>query len=64
MPGRLVHGFAVVIGGIALEEDARYVSGVFLRHVEPLALARGLIIGHRAFVHVAHVVEFVTVQHP
>ncbi len=60
--GGLPDGFALIVLGVSLEEDPVDVEGVFLRHLEQLVLAGGLIIGDGGLVEVAHIVELVAVH--
>ena len=39
------------------------MTRIFLRHLQQLILAGGLIVRNRRLVHVTHVVQFVTVHH-
>ena len=63
MARRLPNGFAAIVFRVALEEDLIDVSRVFLRHLQQLVLAGRLIIRDGCLIHVAHVVELMTVYH-
>ena len=59
----LPNGFTAVVFRVALEEYLVDVSRVFLRHLQQLILAGRLIIRDGRLVHVAHVVQLVTMHY-
>ena len=63
MARRLPNGFAAVIFRVALEEDLIDVSCVFLRHLQQLVFAGRLIIRDGCLIHVAHIVQLVTMHY-
>ena len=63
MAGGTHNGFAVVIGGVALEKYSIYMARILLRHIQPLALASSAEVCHSTLIHVTHIIEFVAMIH-
>ena len=63
MTWSLHNRLAAIVISIALKEYFVYVLCILLRYIQPLALARSLIISHRTLVHMTHIVELVAIHH-
>ena len=63
MSRRLLDGFAAVVFQVALKEDLVDVNRVFLRHLQQLVFAGRLIIRDGCLIHVAHIVQLVTMHY-
>ena len=63
MTWSLHNRLAAIVISIAIKEYFVYVLCILLRYIQPLALARSLIISHRTLVHMTHIVELVAIHH-
>ncbi len=59
----LVYRFSVVVIFIAFKKNLIYVPCIFFGYIHPFSFPGCLIISYCCFVHVAHVIQFVTVQY-
>ena len=60
MSGSLHDRFAVIVGRIAFKEDLVDMACALFCDIEPFTLAGSLIIGYRSFIHMAHIIKFMT----